>query len=41
VRMRNRIVHGYWSVELDVLMSTATYDLADVLAAIWRIETAL
>lgn len=27
VRLRNRIVHGYWSIELDVLVSTARVDL--------------
>ena len=41
VRMRNGIVHGYWSVELDILTSTATEDLPDLLVAIRRIATAL
>jgi uncharacterized protein with HEPN domain len=27
VRMRNRIVHGYWSVDLDILVATAGDDL--------------
>lgn len=27
VRLRNRIVHGYWSVEIDVLLSTARDDI--------------
>ena len=27
VRMPNRIVHGYWSIDLDVLLTTATDDL--------------
>ena len=27
VRLRNRIVHGYWSVDLDVIHSVATGDL--------------
>lgn len=27
VRLRNRIVHGYWSVEFDVLLSTARGDI--------------
>lgn len=26
-RLRNRIVHGYWSIDLEVLHSTATDDL--------------
>lgn len=30
VRLRNRIVHGYWSVDLDVLISTARDDLPDL-----------
>lgn len=27
VRLRNRIVHGYWSVDLDVIHSVALLDL--------------
>ena len=27
IRMRNRIVHGYWSIDLDVLFATAADDL--------------
>ena len=27
VRLRNRIVHGYWSVDLDVIHSVAVSDL--------------
>lgn len=34
VRMRNRIVHGYWSVDLDVLVTTAREDLPDFLQAV-------
>lgn len=34
VRMRNRIVHGYWSVDLDVLVTPAQEDLPDFLAAV-------
>jgi uncharacterized protein with HEPN domain len=26
-RLRNRIIHGYWSVDLDVLLTTATDQL--------------
>lgn len=33
VRLRNRIVHGYWSIELDVLASTAHEDLPQLEAA--------
>lgn len=27
VRLRNRIVHGYWSVDLDVIREVALHDL--------------
>jgi uncharacterized protein with HEPN domain len=36
--MRNRIVHGYWSVEVDVLTVTASDDLPALLAAVRAIE---
>jgi uncharacterized protein with HEPN domain len=26
-RLRNRIVHGYWSIDIDILHATATHDL--------------
>jgi uncharacterized protein with HEPN domain len=31
VRLRNRIVHGYWSIDLDVLHSTGREDIPDFL----------
>lgn len=34
VRLRNRIVHGYWSVDLDVLISTARGDLPAMLRSV-------
>lgn len=34
VRLRNRIVHGYWSIDLDVLVSTARGDLPKLLDAV-------
>ncbi len=34
VRMRNRIVHGYWSIDLDILVTTARDDLGGFLAAV-------
>ncbi len=37
VRLRNRIVHGYWSVDLEVLVATARDDLP---AFIERIRSA-
>ena len=27
VRLRNRIVHGYWSIDLDLLHTVAVHDL--------------
>jgi uncharacterized protein with HEPN domain len=30
-RLRNRIVHGYWSIDLDILITTATESLPAVL----------
>ncbi len=32
IRMRNRIVYGYWSIDLDVLVTTAADDLPDFAA---------
>jgi uncharacterized protein with HEPN domain len=29
VRLRNRVVHGYWSVDVDVLYTTATVQLGE------------
>ena len=37
VRLRNRIVHGYWSIELDVLTSTARDDLPGLVAEVRRV----
>ena len=41
VRLRNRIVHGYWSIDLEILLATAqrqlptlARDLREVLAAL-------
>ena len=34
VRMRNRIVHGYWSIDLDILVTTARDDLDGFLEAV-------
>lgn len=34
VRLRNRIVHGYWSVEVDVLVSTARDDVPGLVEAL-------
>ena len=40
VRMRNRIVHGYWSIDLDILVTTAHDDLSDLLDAVRGVLTA-
>lgn len=40
VRMRNRIVHGYWSVDLDLLVATARDDLPAFLEQLRTIEPA-
>ncbi len=34
VRLRNRIVHGYWSVDLEVLVATARHDLPAFIASV-------
>lgn len=41
VRMRNRIVHGYWSVDLDVLVMTALDDLPGLLVDLQAVDTAM
>jgi uncharacterized protein with HEPN domain len=33
-RLRNRIVHGYWSIDLDILHTTATSQLPDFTASL-------
>lgn len=34
VQLRNRIVHGYWSVDLEILVTTAQDDLPDFVRAV-------
>jgi uncharacterized protein with HEPN domain len=34
IRLRNRIVHGYWSIDLGVLHTTATEQLPDFTAGL-------
>lgn len=41
VRMRNRIVHGYWSVDVDVLVTTARIDLPAFLISVRTIEASM
>lgn len=38
VRLRNRIVHGYWSVDLDVLISAARDDVPGLVAALRTLQ---
>ncbi len=40
VRVRNRIVHGYWSVDLEVLVATARGDLTAFIERIRSAEAA-
>ena len=41
VRMRNRIVHGYWSVDVEVLVTTARIDLPAFLISVRTIEASM
>ena len=36
-QLRNRIVHGYWSIDLEILVKTATDDLPGFLEAIRQV----
>ncbi len=40
-RIRNRIVHGYWSVDFEVLIATAREDLPSFLADVKSIPVSL
>jgi uncharacterized protein with HEPN domain len=40
-RLRNRIVHGYWSIDLEVLHTTATEQLPAFTADLRTVLTAL
>ncbi|WP_448060160.1 HepT-like ribonuclease domain-containing protein [Cellulomonas hominis] len=39
--MRNRIVHGYWSVDTDVLVSTAREIVPDLLTQLREMQAGL
>lgn len=41
VRLRNRIVHGYWSVDLDVVISAARHDVPVLLHELRIVATTL
>ncbi|MFD4326495.1 DUF86 domain-containing protein [Nocardioides sp. NPDC058538] len=36
-RMRNRIVHGYWDVDIETLVATAADDLPAMITALERL----
>lgn len=40
-QLRNRIVHGYWSVDFGVLHTTATEQLGDFVSALRNVARAL
>ncbi|MGH3615408.1 MAG: HepT-like ribonuclease domain-containing protein [Pseudonocardia sp.] len=40
-RLRNRVVHGYWSVDFGVLHTTATEQLGDFVSALRNVARAL
>lgn len=41
IRLRNRIIHGYWSVDLDVIHAVALGDLPDFVDQICTIAAQL
>ncbi len=40
-RIRNRIVHGYWSVDFEVLIATARDDLPSFLVGVETVLASL
>jgi len=38
VRLRNRIVHGYWSIDVDVLTAAAQDDLPSSLPPLHGVD---
>ncbi len=40
-RLRNRVVHGYWSIDVEILYTTATEQLPDFVADLRRVLAAL
>lgn len=41
VGLRNRVVHGYWSVDIELLHTTATDQLPDFVEKLRRVLTSL
>jgi len=40
-RLRNRVVHGYWSIDMEILHTTATEQLPSFTADLRRVQDAL
>ena len=40
-QLRNRIVHGYWSIDLEILVKTATEDLPGFVEAVRQVAASL
>jgi uncharacterized protein with HEPN domain len=40
-RLRNRIVHGYWSIDLDILITTATEQLPAMVDQLRALQSVL
>jgi uncharacterized protein with HEPN domain len=40
-RLRNRIVHGYWNIDVETLVATAVDDLPGMITQLERAITAL
>ena len=40
-RLRNRIIHGYWSIDLDILVTTATDNLPQLAEQLRTVRAAL
>ena len=40
-RLRNRIVHGYWSVDVEILHTTATHQLGQFVRSLQDVVAAL
>jgi len=41
IRMRNRIIHGYWSIDIEILIATAKNDLPELTGKFLEIKRQL
>ncbi|MEE9415124.1 MAG: HepT-like ribonuclease domain-containing protein [Acidimicrobiales bacterium] len=41
IRLRNRLVHGYWSIEMEVVVDTASDDLSPLVQQLVAIQESL